>query len=194
MPNSQKSNFAASNRKIIKWLLKRTRNNPNYFFKVISTTLAFMFSGLRNCFSRASVTLGPSRIIIWTASSSPMFWSSNFSIRSKSACKYKRRLKSTEKVRTLFTPSIDLTSFFEFDMIFFFFHYYPFALCILFFADLPVLQWLRPDFSNLPCFYSTFHLEYHSVLSRFCLESRGGEVVKFWACGARGLGGLAATF
>ena len=34
--------------------------------------------------------------------------------------------------------------------------------------DLLVLQLLRPDFSNLPCLYSTFHLEYPLVLSRFC--------------------------
>ena len=27
---------------------------------------------------------------------------------------------------------------------------------------------VRPDSSNLPCLYSTFHLEYPSVLSRFC--------------------------
>ena len=37
------------------------------------------------------------------------------------------------------------------------------------FWDLLVLQWLRPDSSNLPCLYSTFHLEYPLVLSRFCL-------------------------
>ena len=29
---------------------------------------------------------------------------------------------------------------------------------------------LRPDSSNFPCLYSTFHLEYPLVLSRFCLE------------------------
>ena len=34
--------------------------------------------------------------------------------------------------------------------------------------DLLVLQLLRPDSSNLPCLYSTFHLEYPLVLSRFC--------------------------
>ena len=33
--------------------------------------------------------------------------------------------------------------------------------------DLLVLQLLRPDSSNLPCLYSTFHLEYSLVLSRF---------------------------
>ena len=36
------------------------------------------------------------------------------------------------------------------------------------FWDFLVLQLLRPDSSNLPCLYSTFHLEYHLVLSRFC--------------------------
>ena len=39
--------------------------------------------------------------------------------------------------------------------------------------DLLVLQLLRPDFSNLPCLYSTFHLEYPLVLSRFCSVSKG---------------------
>ena len=37
------------------------------------------------------------------------------------------------------------------------------------FWDLLVLQLLRPNFSNLPCLYSTFHFEYPLVLSRFCL-------------------------
>ena len=36
--------------------------------------------------------------------------------------------------------------------------------------DLLVLQLLRPDSSKLPCLYSTFHLEYPLVLSRFCLQ------------------------
>ena len=47
------------------------------------------------------------------------------------------------------------------------------------FWDLHVLQLLRPDSSNLPCLYSTFHLEYPLVLSRFSLESpliQNGEV------------------
>ena len=35
--------------------------------------------------------------------------------------------------------------------------------------DLLMLQLLRPNSSNLPCLYSTFHLEYPLVLSRFCL-------------------------
>ena len=35
------------------------------------------------------------------------------------------------------------------------------------FWDLLVLQLLRPNSSNLPCLYSTFHLEYPLVLSRF---------------------------
>ena len=34
--------------------------------------------------------------------------------------------------------------------------------------DLLVLQLLRPDSLNLPCLYSTFHLEYPLILSRFC--------------------------
>ena len=36
--------------------------------------------------------------------------------------------------------------------------------------DLLMLQLLRPNSSNLPCLYSTFHLEYPLVLSRFCFE------------------------
>ena len=36
------------------------------------------------------------------------------------------------------------------------------------FWDLLMLQLLRPNSSNLPCLYSTFHLEYSMVLSRFC--------------------------
>ena len=36
--------------------------------------------------------------------------------------------------------------------------------------DLLMLQLLRPNSSNLPCLYSTFHLEYPLVLSRFCLD------------------------
>ena len=31
-------------------------------------------------------------------------------------------------------------------------------------------QLLRPDSSNLPYLYSTFHLEYPLVLSRFCFQ------------------------
>ena len=38
------------------------------------------------------------------------------------------------------------------------------------FCDLLVLQLLRPDSSNLPCLYSTFPLEFPSVLSRVCLS------------------------
>ena len=37
------------------------------------------------------------------------------------------------------------------------------------FWDLLMLQLLRPNSSNLPCFYWTFHLEYPLVLSRFRL-------------------------
>ena len=36
------------------------------------------------------------------------------------------------------------------------------------FRDLLVLQFLRPDSSNLPCLYSTFRLQYSLVPSRFC--------------------------
>ena len=38
------------------------------------------------------------------------------------------------------------------------------------FWDLLILQLLRPNSSNLPCLYSTFHLEYPLVLSPFCLS------------------------
>ena len=38
------------------------------------------------------------------------------------------------------------------------------------FWDLLMLQLLRPNSSNLPCLYSTFHLEYPLVLSRFCFK------------------------
>ena len=38
------------------------------------------------------------------------------------------------------------------------------------FWDLLMLQLLRPNFSNLPCLCSTFHIEYPLVLSRFCLK------------------------
>ena len=34
-------------------------------------------------------------------------------------------------------------------------------------------QLLRPDSSNLPCLYSTFHLEYPLILCRFCLQVSG---------------------
>ena len=40
------------------------------------------------------------------------------------------------------------------------------------FWDLLMLQLLRPNSSNLPCLYSTFHLEYPLVLSRFCFITR----------------------
>ena len=36
------------------------------------------------------------------------------------------------------------------------------------FWDLLMFQLLRPYSSNLPCLYSTFHLEYPLVVSRFC--------------------------
>ena len=38
------------------------------------------------------------------------------------------------------------------------------------FWDLLMLQLLRPNSSNLPCLYSTFHIEYPLVLSRFCYK------------------------
>ena len=40
------------------------------------------------------------------------------------------------------------------------------------FWNLLMLQLLRPNSSKLPCLYSTFHLEYPLVLSRFCFETR----------------------
>ena len=39
------------------------------------------------------------------------------------------------------------------------------------FWDLLMIQLLRPNSSNLPCLYSTFHLEYPLVLSRFCYNN-----------------------
>ena len=42
-----------------------------------------------------------------------------------------------------------------------------------------MLQLLRPNSSNLPCLYSTFHLEYPLVLSRFCLTITAGKVLNF---------------
>ena len=55
------------------------------------------------------------------------------------------------------------------------------------FWDLLMLQLLRPNSSNLPCLYSTFHLEYPLVLSRFyfvrvlksCLSLAISEVANF---------------
>ena len=41
--------------------------------------------------------------------------------------------------------------------------------CIPPFGDLLMLQLLRPVVPNLPYLFSTFHLEYPSVLSQFCL-------------------------
>ena len=38
------------------------------------------------------------------------------------------------------------------------------------FWDLLMFQLVRPNSSNLPCLYSTFHLEYPLVLFRFCLS------------------------
>ena len=45
------------------------------------------------------------------------------------------------------------------------------------FWDLLMLQLLRPNSSNLPCLYSTFHLEYPLVLSRFYYLSQMSEHV-----------------
>ena len=48
------------------------------------------------------------------------------------------------------------------------------------FWDLLMLQLLRPNSSNLPCLYSTFHLEYPLVLSRFYLLHLGeGNFIMF---------------
>ena len=49
------------------------------------------------------------------------------------------------------------------------------------FWDLLMLQLLRPNSSNLPCLYSTFHLEYPLVLSRFCLLQEEDEICKLLA-------------
>ena len=46
--------------------------------------------------------------------------------------------------------------------------------------DLLMLQLLRPNSSNLPCLYSTFHLEYPLVLSRFCLASNRDTSRNAW--------------
>ena len=45
------------------------------------------------------------------------------------------------------------------------------------FWDLLMLQLLRPNSSNLPCLYSTFHLEYPLVLSRFCFSNKVVKLV-----------------
>ena len=50
------------------------------------------------------------------------------------------------------------------------------------FWDLLMLQLLRPNFSNLPCLYSTFHLEYPLVLSRFCSSSGNMSWTKGCGC------------
>ena len=44
--------------------------------------------------------------------------------------------------------------------------------------DVLVLQLLRPDSSNLPFLYSTFHLDYPFVLSRFCFLGSSA----MWCC------------
>ena len=48
------------------------------------------------------------------------------------------------------------------------------------FWDLLMLQLLRPNSSNLPCLYSTLHLEYPLVLSRFCIRRMFFKVHKAW--------------
>ena len=48
------------------------------------------------------------------------------------------------------------------------------------FWDLLMLQLLRPNSSNLPCLYSTFHLEYPLVLSRFYLRPNSAYTDPFW--------------
>ena len=48
------------------------------------------------------------------------------------------------------------------------------------FWDLLMLQLLRPNSSNLPCLYSTFHLEYPLVLSRFCFAITGKVMTRNW--------------
>ena len=45
--------------------------------------------------------------------------------------------------------------------------------------DLLMLQLLRPNSSNLPCLYSTFHLEYPLVLSRFCFVERQATLTNY---------------
>ena len=47
------------------------------------------------------------------------------------------------------------------------------------FWDLLMLQLLRPNSSNLPCLYSTFHLEYPLVLSRFCFKRQIFQISHF---------------
>ena len=50
------------------------------------------------------------------------------------------------------------------------------------FWDLLMLQLLRPNSSNLPCLYSTFHLEYPLVLSRFCFGNGSLTRVHYPKC------------
>ena len=49
------------------------------------------------------------------------------------------------------------------------------------FWDLLMLQLLRPNSSNLPCLYSTFHLEYPLVLSRFYFNNLHVKSERDWA-------------
>ena len=50
------------------------------------------------------------------------------------------------------------------------------------FWDLLMLQLLRPNSSNLPCLYSTFHVEYPLVLSRFCFVRTSVTAYVFSLC------------
>ena len=75
---------------------------------------------------------------------------------------------------------------------------YEFCVCITWqlyhipcdFYYFPLLSWvlLRPNSSNLPCLYSTFHLEYPLVLSRFCISRPSvlfgaiNVIVTSWFC------------
>ena len=48
------------------------------------------------------------------------------------------------------------------------------------FWDLLVLQLLRSYSLNFPCLYSTVHLEYPSILSRFCIISERCDYAVTW--------------
>ena len=55
------------------------------------------------------------------------------------------------------------------------------------FWDLLMLQLLRPNSSNLPCLYSTFHLEYPLVLSRFCFVEKLWQHCEECMCSLRNI-------
>ena len=46
-----------------------------------------------------------------------------------------------------------------------------------------MLQLLRPVFPNLPCLFSIFHREYHTVLSRFCFYRHLNTYSLNYCCG-----------